>query len=191
MSWCRSASCARCGTRRAADNAHGLPAGNRIMRRHRAIGSVDFGVVEGNLVNTALQIVGDKQFRDAADETEHAHTRAGPIRQLLRPGRLGISQVRSTEHSDKYLRFVNFACRRINNRYPACPSSLRTPFLRRRGVAASPGSAVARTREADRRACRYFADSSRVLCAGRKFWRGRAAFATQGKALQASSAPRR
>jgi hypothetical protein len=108
------------------------PAGNQIMRRHRAIGSVDFGVVERILVNTALQIVGDQQFRDAAEETEHAHMRAGPIRQLLRPGRLGISQVRSTEHSDKFLRFVDFACRPINNRYPACPSSLRTPFLRRR-----------------------------------------------------------
>jgi hypothetical protein len=54
------------------------------MRRHRAIGWVDFGVVERNLVNTALQIVGDQQFRDAAEETEHAHMRAGPIGQLLR-----------------------------------------------------------------------------------------------------------
>src|ERR1700722_18863131 len=88
------------------------------MRRHRAVGSVDFGVVERSLVDAALQIVGDQQFGDAAEETEHAHMRAGPIRQLLRPGRLGISQVRSTEHSDKYLRFVDFACRRINNRYP-------------------------------------------------------------------------
>src|SRR6202522_4294258 len=42
--------------------------------------------------------------------------RAGPIRQLLRPRRLGISQVRSAQHADKYLRFVDFACRRINNR---------------------------------------------------------------------------
>src|SRR6202167_90626 len=44
--------------------------------------------------------------------------RAGPIRQLLRPGRLGISQVRSPKHADKYLRFVDFACRRINNSDP-------------------------------------------------------------------------
>ena len=172
MSWCRSASCARCGTRRAADNAHGLPAGNRIMRRHRAIGSVDFGIVERSLVGAALQIVGDQQFRDAAEETEHPHMRAGPIRQLLRPGRLGISQVRSTEHSDKYLRFVDLACRRINNRYPACASSPRTPFLRRRGVAASPGSAVARIREADRRACRYFANSSSVRAGRHQATRG-------------------
>jgi hypothetical protein len=32
-------------------------------------------------------------------------------------------------------------------------------------------------------------DETSRLCAGRKFWRGRAAFATQGKALQASSTP--
>jgi hypothetical protein len=44
--------------------------------------------------------------------------RAGPISQLLRPGRLGISKVRSAEHADKYLRFVDFARRRINNRDP-------------------------------------------------------------------------
>ena len=31
--------------------------------------------------------------RDAAEETEHAHMRAGSIRQLLRPGRLGISEI--------------------------------------------------------------------------------------------------
>ena len=91
---------------------------NRVVRRHRAVGSVDFGIVERSLVDAALQIVGDQQFRDAAEETEHAHMRAGPIRQLLRPGRLGISQVRSPKHADKYLRFVDFACRRINNRDP-------------------------------------------------------------------------
>src|ERR1700722_16730218 len=64
---------------------------HRIMRRHRAIGPVDFWVVERSLVDAALQIVGNQQFRDAAEETEHAHMRAGPILQLLRPGRLGIS----------------------------------------------------------------------------------------------------
>ena len=42
--------------------------------------------------------------------------RAGPVRQLLRPGRLGVSEVRGAEHADEYLRFVDLACPRINNR---------------------------------------------------------------------------
>src|SRR5271170_4702967 len=53
---------------------------NRVMRRHRAVGAVDLGIVERSLVDAALQIVGNQQFRDAAEEAEHAHMRAGPIR---------------------------------------------------------------------------------------------------------------
>jgi hypothetical protein len=64
-----------------------------IMRRHRAIGSVDLGVVERSFVDAALQIVRDQQFRHAAKETKHANMSAGPIRQLLRPGGLGVSEI--------------------------------------------------------------------------------------------------
>ena len=53
-----------------------------VMRRHRAIGAVDLGVVERGLVDAALQIVGNQQPRRAAEEAEHAHMRAGPVRQL-------------------------------------------------------------------------------------------------------------
>jgi hypothetical protein len=88
------------------------------MRRHSAIGSLDFGVVERSLDGAALQIVENQQLWHAAEEAEHAHMSAGPIRQLLRPGRLGVSEVRSVEDADEYLRFVDFARRRINNRDP-------------------------------------------------------------------------
>ena len=64
-----------------------------IMKRHGAIGAVDLGVVKRGLVDAALQIVGNQQFRHAAKEPEHSHVRAGPVRQLLRPGRLRISEV--------------------------------------------------------------------------------------------------
>ena len=91
---------------------------HRIMRRHRAIGPVDLGVVERGFVDAALQIVGNQQLRHAAEEAEHAHMRAGPVRQLLRPGRLGISEVRSAEHANEYLRLMDFAGRRIDNPDP-------------------------------------------------------------------------
>ena len=65
-----------------------------------------------------FRLSGTSNFGDAAEEAKHAHMRAGPIRQLLRPGRLGISEVRSAEHADKYLSLVDFARRRINNRDP-------------------------------------------------------------------------
>ena len=48
---------------------------NRIMRRHRAVGPVDLGVIERGLVDAALQIVGNQQFGDAAEEAEHADKR--------------------------------------------------------------------------------------------------------------------
>ena len=58
---------------------------DRIMRRHRAIGAVDLGIIERGLVDAALQVVGNQQLRRAAEKAEHAHMRAGPVRQLLRP----------------------------------------------------------------------------------------------------------
>jgi hypothetical protein len=85
-----------------------------VMRRHRAIGAVDLGVIEGSLVDAALQIVGNQQLRRAAEKAEHAHMRAGPVRQLLRPGRLGISEVRGAEHADENLRLADFAAQRIS-----------------------------------------------------------------------------
>ena len=59
----------------------------RIMRRHRGVGPVDLGIVERRLVDAALEIVGNQELRSPAEEPEHAHVRAGPIGQLLRPGR--------------------------------------------------------------------------------------------------------
>jgi hypothetical protein len=88
------------------------------MRRHRAIGSVDLGIIERGLVDAALQIVGNQQLQYAAEEAEHADVRASPIRQLLRPRRLGIGEVRSAKHADKYFGLMDLARRRINNRDP-------------------------------------------------------------------------
>ena len=88
------------------------------MRRHGSVGPVDLRIVEGGLVDPALQIVGNQQLRRAAEETEHAHMGAGPVRQRLRPGRLGIGEVRGAEHADENLRLADFARRRIDDADP-------------------------------------------------------------------------
>ena len=50
---------------------------NRIMRRHSAIGSVDFGVVERILVDALFRLSGARSLG-----TPPAHMSVGPIRQL-------------------------------------------------------------------------------------------------------------
>jgi hypothetical protein len=77
------------------------------MRRERAIGAVDLGIVERSLVDPALEIVGNQQARRPAEKPKHAHMRASPVRQLLRPGRLRIGQVRGAEHGDENLRLTD------------------------------------------------------------------------------------
>src|SRR5271156_6603168 len=91
---------------------------HRIMRSHRAVGSVDLGIVERRLVDAALQIVGNQQLRRTTEEAEHAHMSAGPVRQLLRPRRLGTGEVRGAEYADEYLSLVDFTRRLITNRDP-------------------------------------------------------------------------
>src|SRR5271154_6838642 len=88
------------------------------MRSHRAVGSVDLGIVERRLVDAALQIVGNQQLRHTTEEAEHAHMSAGPVRQLLRPRRLGTGEVRGAEYADEYLSLVDFTRRLITNRDP-------------------------------------------------------------------------
>ena len=43
---------------------------------------------------------------------------AGPVRQLLRPCRLGVGEIRSAEHADEDLRLADFARRRIDDADP-------------------------------------------------------------------------
>ena len=89
------------------------------MRRHGPVGPVDLGIVEGGLVDPALQIVGNQQLRRAAEKAEHAHVGASPVRQCLRPGRLGIGEVRGAEHADdEDLRLADFSGRRIGDPDP-------------------------------------------------------------------------
>ena len=70
------------------------------------------------LGDAALQVVGNQLLEHAAEEAEHAHVGANPIRQLLRPGRLGIGEVRGAEHGHKNLRLADFTRRRIGDPDP-------------------------------------------------------------------------
>ena len=59
--------------------------------------------------------------------------RAGPVRQLLRPARLGIGEVRGAEHANENLRLADFARRRIGDPDPLAleRSAFRFPHIRR------------------------------------------------------------
>ena len=88
---------------------------DRIVRGHRPISPVDLGIVERGLGDAALQIVGNQKLRRAAEEAEHAHMRAGPVRQGLSPGCLGVGEVRGAEHADENLRLADLAGRRVDD----------------------------------------------------------------------------
>ena len=60
-------------------------------------------------MDPGLQIVGHHQARHATEEPEHPDVRADPVRQRLGPGRLGISEVRGTEHGHEDLRLADLA----------------------------------------------------------------------------------
>ena len=51
------------------------------MRRHCAVGPIDLRVIKRGLMDAALEIVGNQQLGRAAEKAEHAHMRAGPVRQ--------------------------------------------------------------------------------------------------------------
>ncbi len=89
-----------------------------VMRRHRRVAAVHLGVVERGLFDAALEIVGDQQPRGRPEVAEHAHVGADPVRQRLRPGRLGVGEAGGTEHGHEDLRHADLAGHRIGDRHP-------------------------------------------------------------------------
>ena len=75
--------------------------GGAVMRRHLGIGPVDRRLVEAGFDHGRLGIVGHDQLRHAADRLESPRVGADPVRQPLRPGRLGIGEVGRAEHGDE------------------------------------------------------------------------------------------
>jgi len=71
------------------------------MRRHLGIGPVDRRLVEARLDDGRLGVVRDNQPGNPADRLQRPRMGADPIGQPLRPGRLGIGEVRGAEHGDE------------------------------------------------------------------------------------------
>ena len=68
-------------------------------------------------VDRGAQIVGDDELRAALEEGEGADVRRRPVRQGLRPGRLGERVARRAEHGDEDLRLTQFAGLRVDDRH--------------------------------------------------------------------------
>ena len=58
-------------------------------------------------MDAGFQIVGDDKARHPAKKAEHADMGLDPVRQFLRPGRLGVSVIGGAKDSDKDLRFTH------------------------------------------------------------------------------------
>ena len=70
------------------------------------VGRVGVGLVAMRPAHRRAQIVGDDQLDTATEELERAHVRRNPVRQALRPRRLGIGVARRPEHRDEDLRLA-------------------------------------------------------------------------------------
>jgi hypothetical protein len=94
---------------------------DRIMRRHRAAGAVDLRVVEEASL-TPLFRLSEISSSGAPPKKRNMRTLgAGPVRERLRPGRLGIGEVRGAEHADEDLRLADLSRRRIGDPDPRAP----------------------------------------------------------------------
>jgi len=68
-------------------------------------------------MNGALEVVRHQQPRRRAPKLEHAHVGANPVRQRLRPGRLGIGQAGRPKYGDEDLRRAYHARDRVGDRH--------------------------------------------------------------------------
>jgi hypothetical protein len=83
-------------------------------------------VVKQRLVDAAPEIVWHQKAWCHPVGPEHTHMSANPVRQCLRPGRLGIGEIGRCQHRNEYLGQVDLAGRRIWRSARVCRSSPRT-----------------------------------------------------------------
>ena len=79
------------------------------MRRHLGVGPIDLRLVEAGLDDGGLGVVRHDEFGDAADRLEGANVGVDPVRQRLRPARLGEGEARRPQNGDENLRHADFA----------------------------------------------------------------------------------
>src|SRR5215469_6000473 len=89
--------------------------GGAVMPRHVGVGPVDRRFVKAGLGNPGFEIVADRLAWDTAKIGESTNMRGDPIRQLLAPYRLSVSEVRSPEDGDKNLHRDDLTGAAVNN----------------------------------------------------------------------------
>ena len=85
------------------------------MRRHLGVGPIDLGLVEAGPDDGGLGVVRHDEFGNAAYRLERAHVGVDPVRQRLRPARLGEGEARRPQYSDEDLRHADFAGKSIDD----------------------------------------------------------------------------
>ena len=85
------------------------------MRRHLGVGAIDLRLVETGLDDGGPGVVRHDEFGDAADRLEGAHVGVDPVRERLRPGRLGEGEARRPQHRDEDLRHADLAGEPVND----------------------------------------------------------------------------
>jgi hypothetical protein len=89
--------------------------GGAVMRRHLGIGSVDLRLVQAGLDDGDLGVVRDEKTRHTVDGCKGTRVGADPIGKPLRPGRLGVGEVRRPHDGDEDLRLTHLAGQPIND----------------------------------------------------------------------------
>src|ERR1700744_3989249 len=87
-----------------------------VVCSHGAVTSVDLGIIKRSLVYAALEIVGYQEAGPRTPEPEHAHMRANPIRETLRPGRLRVGEIGRAQHGEEDLSLAHDTGCRIDDR---------------------------------------------------------------------------
>ncbi len=90
--------------------------GDTVVRGHILVGGIGVGLIAVRLAHARAKVVRDDQLRNTAEEREAARVRADPVRQRLRPGRLGIGVVGRAQYRDEDLCLADFTGRRVDHR---------------------------------------------------------------------------
>jgi hypothetical protein len=89
-----------------------------VMGGHGVVSGVDVRLVPARLGDPAFKVVGNEDLRNATHERERPNVGADPVRQGLRPRRLGVRVVRGAHHRHEDLRVEEDLPRAaVHNRY--------------------------------------------------------------------------
>ena len=80
-----------------------------VVRRHVEVGPVQPRLVPVGPIDADLRVVGHELARHAAHEGQRTRMGADPVRQRLRPGRLGVGVAGRAHRGDEHLRLTQLA----------------------------------------------------------------------------------